>query len=346
MRFRRLTVVAATVTCAVLVAAPVLAANSTPGSKGEAGASRAAPATIPGTAKPLPVPSADPANASRGIFGADEAAALASMGTVTLNSDGSVDEQPASASLRSLVSDEVKGKDNSGTTPRYVPPPDTRTQITDASAYPDDTVGWLWVQDQKGGWATCTATLIGPQSVITAAHCVYDHETGGWVKSITFYPGITDGKTAPEGSYDYQSAHILKGFIDNYDGKNYDSVMPWDLAEITLKSDAGNQIGWMGFEVDDSSPWHATIVGYPGDKPDGTMWQSECDIPANPTPISNFSHVCATYAGSSGSSMWQDAGGGDLYIRGINVAENLGMKLNFGTRLIDSYYQFLLDNYK
>ena len=42
--------------------------------------------------------------------------------------------------------------------------------------------------------------------------------------------------------------------------------------------------------------------------------------------------------------MYEDAGNGDLYVRGINVAED--DKVNYGVRFIDSYYQFIIDNYK
>jgi len=57
-----------------------------------------------------------------------------------------------------------------------------------------------------------------------------------------------------------------------------------------------------------------------------------------------YYHDCDTYAGSSGSSMWEDAGKGDLYIRGVNVAED--DKVNYGVRLIKPYFQFIQDNYK
>ena len=70
--------------------------------------------------------------------------------------------------------------------------------------------------------------------MITAAHCVYDHENGGWVKDIIFAPGATAAQTAPFGTFEWADANILKGFVSNYDGKNYGSSMPWDLAVIEL----------------------------------------------------------------------------------------------------------------
>ena len=346
MQTRSLTTISALLMGAALVAAPAFAADSVAGKQGSGTAvvTRDAPLTLPAGVKPKPVPVVDPSSLSRGPLALDPAGAAESMGTVTLSRDGSVSEQPASEGLRGILESEMKGSNPSMTSDRVIDNKDERSQVTDTSTYPAITVGWLWTQDQKGNWSTCTGTLIGPKTVLTAAHCVYDHDTGGWVQAMTFIPGMSDADTAPYGQFDWANVNILKGFIDNYDGKNYGSVMPWDLAEIELQEDAGNTLGWMGFKVDDASDFKATVIGYPGDKPDGTMWQTNCAVPAKNFGDQVFWHTCDTYAGSSGSAMWDDEGKGDLYIRGINVAED--DKVNYGLRIIDSYFQFLQDNYK
>ncbi|MBI4922699.1 MAG: serine protease [Devosia nanyangense] len=346
MHMRSLTTISALMLGVALVATPVFAAGSTAGNQGsgQVAVNRDAPLSLPAGVTPKPVPKVDASTLSRGNLGEDPAAALASMGTVTLSRDGSVAETPASEGMRAILEQEMKGSNPSMTTDRVVDTTDDRVQITDSSGYPTAVIGWLWAQDQKGDWSTCTATLIGPKTVITAAHCVYDHDTGGWVQAMSFLPGMTDAESAPFGQFDWANINILKGFIDNYDGTNYGSVMPWDLAEIELAEAAGDQLGWLGFRVDDASDFKAEIIGYPGDKPDGTMWDVKCDIPAANFGDQIFWHNCDTYAGSSGSSMFEDAGKGDLYIRGINVAED--DKVNYGVRLIDSYYQFIIDNYK
>ena len=337
-----------TMTTAILLGAALLASPAfaqTAGNKGpaEIPANRDAPFSLPGKATPMPPLKIDSSTLSRGPLALDPAAALASMGTETLNRDGSTDSKPASEGLRAILEKEMKGSE-AATTDRVVVGPDDRKQITDASDYPARIVGWLWSQAQDDSWSTCSATLIGPYTVLTAAHCVYVHEKNGWIKQMVFLPGVTDPESAPFGQFDWENINILKGYIDNYDGTNYGSAMPWDLAVITLQEDAGNQLGWIGFRADDASQWAATIIGYPGDKPDGTMWKTTCDIAPDQFGDQIYWHDCDTFAGSSGSSMYEDAGGGDLYVRGINVAED--DKVNYGVRFIDSYYQFIIDNYK
>jgi V8-like Glu-specific endopeptidase len=42
--------------------------------------------------------------------------------------------------------------------------------------------------------------------------------------------------------------------------------------------------------------------------------------------------------------MWIDDGKSNLYIRGLNVAED--DKVNYGVRIIGAYFQFIQENYK
>jgi V8-like Glu-specific endopeptidase len=345
MQTRALTSIPLLLLSAALIAGPAFAADTMAGGKGSAaaGASRDAPLTLPAKAAPRPVPKIDPASLARGPLALDPAAALDSMGTVTLSRDGSVSRQPASTGMRAILDEEMKGS-GKGTPGATVQGKDDRTQIThiDVNTYPESTVGWLWTQDQKGDWTTCTGTLIGTKYVLTAAHCVYDSPTATFVKAMTFIPGETDSKTAPFGQFDWEHVNVLQGFVDNYDGKNYGSVMPWDLAVIELSDTAGTQAGYMGFRVDNGKDFHAIMVSYPGDKPDGTMWTQTCDVPTKDFGDEVFKHSCDTAPGSSGAALYEDSTGkGEWYIRGINVAEDDNN--NYGLRITGTTFQFISD---
>ena len=66
---------------------------------------------------------------------------------------------------------------------------DDREQVKNTKTYPFSAIGYLEAKS-KTGYGSCSATLIGPRTVLTAAHCLYNHEAGGWQDDIFFVPGL------------------------------------------------------------------------------------------------------------------------------------------------------------
>ena len=105
-------IIALVTIAAALVAVPALAAaSSIAGAKvsGDTSINRDAPLSLPGPIVAKAMPRVDTAALSRGIFGDDATAALDSLGTATLNRDGSVSETPASDTLRGIFESTVEG---------------------------------------------------------------------------------------------------------------------------------------------------------------------------------------------------------------------------------------------
>ena len=155
MQIRTLTT--AILLIAAIVATPVLA--QTAGSKGpaEIPATRDAPFSLPGEATPTPPLKIDTSTLSRGPAALDPAAAVESMGTETLNKDGTTESKAASEGLRAILEQEMKGSEQASEE-RAIVGTDDRQQITDSSGYPERNVGWLWSQAQDDSWATCSAS--------------------------------------------------------------------------------------------------------------------------------------------------------------------------------------------
>lgn len=144
---------------------------------------------------------------------------------------------------------------------------DGRTQIEDTTSYPYSALAYLVVTYPDGTSGTCTGWFIGARVVATAGHCVYFDRYGGWATSITAYPG-RNGDSIPYGSATSHRLFSVNGWTQF-------EFVEYDYGAIQLDSPLGDTVGWFGFRWDYRWAFQdlsVTITGYPGDKPEATMW--------------------------------------------------------------------------
>jgi glutamyl endopeptidase len=155
----------------------------------------------------------------------------------------------------------------------------------------------------------CSGTLIGPNTVATAGHCVHTGGSGGsWrpVSSFRIYPG-RDGALSPYGVCTARSLFSVLGWTVSANEE-------FDYGAVKLNCTVGNTVGWYGFATTFPTNFPTVVAGYPGDKP-LTQWTSSDRVRA--LSLRQLFYRNDTIGGESGSAVWHDPNG--PYIIGIHA---------------------------
>jgi Trypsin len=136
--------------------------------------------------------------------------------------------------------------------------------------YPFRAAGRLFF-NIPGESAWCTAALIEPGVIVTAAHCVADYGKSQFYSGWTFVPAYKNGKS-PYGSYTGYQAWILTSYYNGTDPCEQSGVVCQDdVAVIRLNMSAGTYpgpltgwfgYGWNGYSFNSQSQALITQLGY------------------------------------------------------------------------------------
>jgi glutamyl endopeptidase len=156
----------------------------------------------------------------------------------------------------------------------------------------------------------CSGSLIGPDTVFTAGHCVHTGGAGGsWRTNVRVYPG-----------YDPTFGGAIWGscpasWLGSVVGWTQNANEQYDYGVIKLTCNIGNTVGWFGFwwQVASLLNLETIINGYPGDKP-LEQWLSVDRVRVNQALQTFYKND--TIGGFSGSGVWQDRPPGSAFCTG------------------------------
>ncbi|WP_018155472.1 trypsin-like serine peptidase [Demetria terragena] len=170
---------------------------------------------------------------------------------------------------------------------------DGRTQVTDASKSPYRRTGQLAITRPDGRPTHCTAWLVSDRTAVTAGHCV----EGGTYSDLAFTPARDTEGEAPYGTFEPSEVW--------FDARGTGSGGDW--AVLRFDESIGNTVGWYGLAPKAANAFtgqNATVIGYPADKPEGTMWQ-HTDVVSGATSR-KVNYKTDTAGGQSGSAVTTD----------------------------------------
>lgn len=210
---------------------------------------------------------------------------------------------------------------------------DNRTRVQNTTAFPWRAICALRITAANGARFIGTGWLISPRTVITAGHCVYMHDQGGWARSIEVIPGLNDA-ARPYGSH---VGTVLKSVTGWTQSKNRE----FDYGAIILPAGnrPGAQTGTFGFAVRDDAFLRNAMLnlsGYPGDKGGSQQWFHALKTKSVASRV--ITYDIDTVGGQSGSPVWV-LQNGQRYAVGVHT--NGASSGNSATRIVTPVFNNL-----
>lgn len=178
------------------------------------------------------------------------------------------------------------------------------------------------VRLQVPGVSRCTGFLVGPQTVVTAAHCVYGRRTGRFVPpgSVHVLLGYVDGgflRHAVASSLQVAAGYLPVGAR---------GAQGSDVAVVTLAAPVVPQDGTLVIGEGPIAPGTPVMMGgYGQDRAERILADVSCvalGYATAPDGRAMLVHDCAGTRGTSGGPVLARAADGTWHVAGVQVAGN------------------------
>lgn len=118
-----------------------------------------------------------------------------------------------------------------------------------------------------GGAASCSATSISNNHIVTAAHCVYDTDSNAFYNGWAFTPAYRNGN-APFGTFNALSCTVLTAWVNLSGGFSINTWSKHDVAVCRMGNNSAGQtlngaVGWAGRLMNAGNQQLVFNSGYP-----------------------------------------------------------------------------------
>lgn len=211
--------------------------------------------------------------------------------------------------------------------------PDNRVRITGTTVYPWRAICALKITAQDNSRWIGTGFLIAPRTVITAGHCVFMHDHGGWAKNIEVIPGLNDTARPYQSGFSSDLRSVM-GWTQSK-SRNYD----YGAIILPPSYRPGATTGVFGFGVKDNAYLRNSVLnlsGYPGDKGGNQQWF----MALKPKSVSSrvITYEIDTFGGQSGAPVWVKVGETRTV---VGVHTNGDLSGNSATRIVSAVFNNL-----
>ncbi len=207
---------------------------------------------------------------------------------------------------------------------------DDRKRVPDPMLSPWRKIAALIITSQSGSQYAGTGWFISPRVLVTAGHCVYLHDAGGFAREIEVIP-CWNNSNKPFGQ---QTAKLFKSSNGWVNDRNSD----FDYGLIVLDKAADARIGYFSFAAAADEYLNGKIVNVCGYPHDPDKWPNQYYHAREITRASEHKiyYDADSTGGQSGAGLWLNLGEEDRVAVGIHTTGS--STTNYGTRITKAMF--------